>query len=90
MAVATGDESACAVAGSGSAAGRVWCWLLWSDDAGTDVPDPVWGDPRPVADLPAVTDVALGHHRGCAVVAGDAWCWQRLWTTRPSTAPMSR
>lgn len=51
--------------------------MLWSEDAGTDVPDPVWGDPRPVADLPAVTDVALGHHRGCAVVAGDAWCWQR-------------
>lgn len=128
VAVATGSESACAVAGTGSAAGRVWCWSLLDDTAGFHWQSRPWEEPRRIGDLPPVseidgsndewcalttagevwcwedqfryaadaqaptpielpgpaTSVAVGPHRGCALVAGDAWCWQRHYGMRPA------
>lgn len=128
VAVSTGDESACAVAGAGPATGRVWCWSLLDHAVGTGGKVRPWGKPHPIVDLPPVsgldgsndewcavstigevwcwedqfrygadaqaptpiglpgpaTVVAVGPHSGCALVAGDSWCWKRVWGSRPA------
>lgn len=57
------------------ARGRVWCW---GRNEGA-VSGPTAGDRvlemREQPALAGATEVALGWSHGCALLAGDAWCW---------------
>lgn len=68
--IAAGGERACAIVAPG---GEVWCWDVEVSDEGR----PGVGTPTKVEGVRGATALATSSTHGCALVAGEVWCWGR-------------